>query len=237
MPQFSISAWVLAIGLVGYLITVGPVLGKRQYESLRARRDHDPGALNRLAGRWIAELWAMAALVLAAMALSPGVRPADLGLAAGDLGRAGMLLAGIAAGVLISALALRRAAKSGQQLPGQAAFEAMLPRTRSERWTMAGLSVTAGIAEELVFRGFLIALGIGLGLPAPVAAAAALAIFVAGHYYQGLRGMAVVALAGFGLTALYFYTGSLLVPIVLHCAIDLRSFLLTPAPRPAGTVL
>lgn len=92
--------------------------------------------------------------------------------------------------------------------------------------------MTAGVTEEIVYRGLLIAVGMGaFGLSENVAALAALAVFVAGHLYQGWRGMLAVTLIGFGLTALYLRTGSLLMPILLHALIDLRGLLLFPQPR------
>ena len=56
-------------------------------------------------------------------------------------------------------------------------------------------------------------------------------MFVAGHLYQGWRGMLPVTLAGFGPDHLYLRTGSLLMPILLHALIDLRGLVFTPQPR------
>ena len=63
--------------------------------------------------------------------------------------------------------------------------------------TPPALAVTAGVCEEIVFRGLLIAVGVHvLGLPLPVAAGLALALFAIGHLYQGPRGMIAVTLFG-----------------------------------------
>jgi membrane protease YdiL (CAAX protease family) len=44
--------------------------------------------------------------------------------------------------------------------------------------------------------------------------------------------MLMVTLAGFGLTMLYVKTGSLVLPIVVHALVDMRSLLLIPGSRP-----
>ncbi len=93
------------------------------------------------------------------------------------------------------------------------------------------MAVTAGVCEEIVYRGLLIAFGVGvLGLSTTAAAALALAVFVAGHFYQGWKGMVVVALLGFWLTTVYLSTGSLLLPILVHVMIDVRGLVCMPAP-------
>jgi membrane protease YdiL (CAAX protease family) len=105
-----------------------------------------------------------------------------------------------------------------------------VPRTPAERWWAVGVALTAGITEEAVFRGLLIAVGTQLyGLPLAVAVAASLALFVAGHAYQGRRGMVGVAVLGGLFTMVYLMSGSLLLAMVLHVCQDLLALLLIPA--------
>nr|WP_240942262.1 CPBP family intramembrane glutamic endopeptidase [Planosporangium thailandense] len=112
----------------------------------------------------------------------------------------------------------------------------MLPRTRAERWHALAVAVGAGVSEELAFRGLLIATGVALfGVSPYVAAAALIVLFGVAHLYQGVGGMVGTALVGALLTGLYLASGSLLLPIVLHVVIDIRSLLLVPAPRSAPT--
>lgn len=91
-----------------------------------------------------------------------------------------------------------------------ASVEAMLPATRAERWWYGAVAVTAGLCEEVLCRGLLIA-----------------------HFYQGWKGMLGTALLGVGLGFLYIYTGSLLLPMLIHVLIDLRALVLVPAPQAA----
>lgn len=85
-----------------------------------------------------------------------------------------------------------------------------------------------------MFRGLLLAVGVGLGLHPVLVVAVLTVVFGAAHYYQGVPGMLATAFVGAVMSALALATGSLLLPIVLHVAIDLRGLLLTrPAVEPA----
>jgi membrane protease YdiL (CAAX protease family) len=97
----------------------------------------------------------------------------------------------------------------------------ILPRTPTEyRWFVA-LAITAGVCEELLFRGYLLAVTSPyLTLAGAVIAGAA--IFGLGHAYQGGRGVAKTALAGLLFGAIYVATGSLVWPIILHVLLDLQ---------------
>jgi membrane protease YdiL (CAAX protease family) len=110
-------------------------------------------------------------------------------------------------------------------------FTALVPTNNRERLLWAAVAVSAGICEELVFRGWLLAtlqseLGMG-GLSLLIASAA---IFGLAHVYQGAPGVVLAALVGAFFCVVYVKTGSLLVPILLHTAIDVR-FAFLPAAR------
>ncbi len=101
-------------------------------------------------------------------------------------------------------------------------IEVMLPHERAELPRFRALSLTAGVCEELLFRGYLIwyfVHWLGL-LPA---AALSSALFGVGHLYQGVRGMLITALFGAFLAAVYLVSGSLLMPIAIHAAMDIHS--------------
>ncbi len=98
----------------------------------------------------------------------------------------------------------------------------IIPQSAREvRWFNA-LSVTAGICEELLYRGFLIAyLSSYVGtLWAVLLSSLA---FGLGHSYQGLRGVVRTAGVGLVLAGLYVLTGSLWAPILLHAIVDITS--------------
>jgi membrane protease YdiL (CAAX protease family) len=98
---------------------------------------------------------------------------------------------------------------------------AVLPRTPAEfRWFVA-LSITAGICEELLYRGYVFAVGAPFVTLGGVLVAGAL-IFGLGHAYQGFSGVLKTALAGAAFGVVYVVTGSLLWPVVLHVLIDVQ---------------
>jgi membrane protease YdiL (CAAX protease family) len=106
----------------------------------------------------------------------------------------------------------------------------VLPATSTERRLFVAVSLTAGICEETLYRGYLTHYLIRdwrLG----VATALLLQAFVFGlaHCYQGLRGVFLTAFLGFWFAVLYWATGSLLMPMAIHAAVDLR-ILLFPSP-------
>jgi membrane protease YdiL (CAAX protease family) len=121
-------------------------------------------------------------------------------------------------------------------LAGAAAIEPMLPTTSRGRRGWAALATTAGITEEVTYRGVVV-LTLALLLPtadARVVVVAAAVLFGLAHAYQGRLGMLVTAILGAAFAGLYLTTGSLVVPMVLHVLVDLRALLLTPRTEPTA---
>ena len=151
------------------------------------------------------------------------------------------LLPGVVAGVVMGTIGLfvaqRRATRGGRETTPMARlqrmlpdFGALLPVAATERLMWLAVAVAAGVCEEIVFRGWLLSVlhqPLGLaGLPLIITAAAG---FGLAHAYQGPTGVALTGLAAVLFIGLYVATGSLLVPILLHVAVDAR-FALMPAP-------
>jgi membrane protease YdiL (CAAX protease family) len=112
---------------------------------------------------------------------------------------------------------------------------ALLPVTAEERRLFTAVALTAGITEEVVFRGFLLVYltDVFPGMPVSSAMVVSAALFGLAHSYQGGLGVLLTGLAGYWLAGLYVLTGSLLVPIVVHALVDLRLLLVLPPPDPA----
>ncbi|NOT33274.1 MAG: CPBP family intramembrane metalloprotease [Candidatus Eisenbacteria bacterium] len=107
------------------------------------------------------------------------------------------------------------------QLRGRlAALERMLPHDRAELRSFRAVSLTAGVCEEILFRGFLFHYGSQFVPPLLAAGAVSLA-FGIGHSYQGVRGVLQTAIAGMVLSLPVLTTGSLFVSMVWHAAGDL----------------
>jgi membrane protease YdiL (CAAX protease family) len=98
--------------------------------------------------------------------------------------------------------------------------ERMMPRTAAELRWFGRLAVTAGICEELLYRGYLIWYLASWMAVVPAALVASV-VFGFGHAYQGPRGIAVTAMVGVFMSAIYLLTGSLFACMVLHALMDL----------------
>ncbi len=136
----------------------------------------------------------------------------------------GLLLIGLLSGFL--AIQLRKLGGDeelrrglGEQLDRGSVSE-FLPRTRQElRWFIL-LSITAGVCEEILFRGFLIWYFSQFSATA-VAVVLSAIVFGLAHSYQGWQGSLRAGVMGLVLAVSYVLTGSLWVPIFLHIAGDI----------------
>ena len=232
---------LLALLLAAYLVVGQPVVG--WWSAGRQRRDRRPGARRRRYLRTTVLEWALAAAAVALVLAAPGLDLRDLGF--GWPRASAYTLVGALGLVLSVALlaGLRRRVDRGARVVATAEVDALLPRTAAERRGFARLALSAGFCEELLYRGFLLAVVVaeapGLG-PWRLVVVSALAFAVA-HTYQGVTGMLTAGVLGAGFGVLFLGTGSLLLPVLYHVLIDLRLLVLsvrTPrhrAPGPART--
>lgn len=107
------------------------------------------------------------------------------------------------------------------RVPESALVDYLIPRSSHEKIAFAGLSVSAGIAEELVFRSFLIAVLYQASGSLAAAVAVSVAVFAVTHAYQGILGVTRVALLGAILTAPFLLTGSVYPSMIAHTVLDL----------------
>jgi membrane protease YdiL (CAAX protease family) len=107
----------------------------------------------------------------------------------------------------------------------------ILPVTREERAWFLLVSLTAGICEEILYRGFLIRyLGdVPWHCGIWVAIAISSLAFGLAHGYQGISGIAATGILGAVMAVIFVVTGNLWLPIAMHALIDLRVlFLIRP---------
>ncbi|HYT09254.1 MAG TPA: CPBP family intramembrane glutamic endopeptidase [Mycobacteriales bacterium] len=228
---------VLAVLLAGYLVLAQPVVGAWSHRRFRRSADTRRGRLGRYR-RTAAVEWGLVAASLALVAAAPGLDLADIGVrwprgsAYTLVGTAGLVLS------VALLVGLRRRVDRGVDVVAPAEVSALLPRTAAERRAFAGLAVTAGICEEVLYRGVLLAIAVAVlpGLaPWRLVVLSALA-FALAHAYQGVAGMLTALVLGGSLAVLYVGSGSLLLPVVYHVLVDLRVLVLAvdryrPRPR------
>ncbi|MEY9096301.1 CPBP family intramembrane glutamic endopeptidase [Paenibacillus sp. RC84] len=98
-----------------------------------------------------------------------------------------------------------------------------LPTTNRQHHLFVWVSITVGITEEVLYRGFLYNYGIELwGLSGIASAILVSAVFGLAHFTQGPSGIISSFIFGVVMSWLYFITGSLLLPILLHILYDLK---------------
>lgn len=160
-------------------------------------------------------VWILAALAMGAARFS-GMSRADLRLSGLPVGTL-LAVAGLTTLVGLATMALGRLLR----IPDSALVDYLIPRTAQERIAFAGLSVSAGIAEELVFRSFLIAAVAGATGSLGIGAAVSIGAFAISHAYQGLLGVLRMAVLGLVLTVPFLLTGSVYPSMIAHTALDL----------------
>ena len=90
------------------------------------------------------------------------------------------------------------------------------------RYFILGVSVSAGICEELLYRGYLLNL-LAETMPNYLAVIVSSLLFGAGHIYQGLSHVFRSAMFGVILSIIYLLTDSIYLVIFLHIFLDMYS--------------
>ncbi|GAA0898459.1 CPBP family intramembrane glutamic endopeptidase [Virgisporangium aurantiacum] len=229
VPRFDALSTTLVALLAVYLFVVGPVLGHRLRRRIQAGRVRPA----RFYAEALVEQWISAAVALTVVATAAGIGREHVGLVGNRPGTWWWTVYAVvlSLAVLGAGLVLRRRILRGDAVRRPPGLDAILPRNPAERRLAALVAVSAGVCEELVYRGLLLAVGVGLfGLHPLLAGLLALVVFAANHLYQGRQGMLFAAAIGFACTGFCLWTGSLIPAILLHVAIDLRGLLMLP-PR------
>lgn len=96
----------------------------------------------------------------------------------------------------------------------------IMPRNGNELARFYGLSVTAGIVEEILWRGLLFWY-LGEFMPLWAVAVISTIGFGLAHAYQGWSQVPAITLVGAVFAGIYLLTGSVWLPIILHAAVDI----------------
>jgi membrane protease YdiL (CAAX protease family) len=160
-------------------------------------------------------LWALAIAAILAAQYS-GFTPALIGLRALRLDVfAAWVFVGIGSAALLAAVGKILGVRESPLLLH------LLPDTTSERIAFIGLSLSAGICEEVVFRGFLLAAL--MPVLGNTLAALLVSSFLFGvlHAYQNIFGVLRATLLGSALALPYALAGSIYPAMVAHTVIDI----------------
>lgn len=168
--------------------------------------------------------WILFALTLAAwlyQGRSLGMLGFERSVQVGFYLGVGLTLAGIIA-LLIQIRQIKSASTEEiQRIRKQVGnLEFIFPRNGNELGRFYTLSLTAGIVEETLWRGFIIWY-LAQFMPLWAAASVSVIGFTVAHAYQGTANLPKIAVIGAFFTGLFFLSGSLFLPIILHAAVDI----------------
>jgi membrane protease YdiL (CAAX protease family) len=95
-----------------------------------------------------------------------------------------------------------------------------LPRTARDYRHFVAVSITAGIVEEILYRGFVFWF-LAPFMPIWAVIVVSSIAFGLAHSYQGVGGMARVTLIGLAFGVFYVLTGSIWLPMLAHAILDI----------------
>jgi membrane protease YdiL (CAAX protease family) len=209
--------------VLAYLL-VAPLFAVRRYRRLIQRRQTDPTVLRRYYLRMILTLGIFVTLTLTAVALSTGLRVADIGLAWPH----GPAVPGMSAVLALLVLLLAPVSRPARRRATPTMAPGLWPDTRAERWWALVVSFAAGIGEEVMCRGLLVTAGLSLGVPVVEVVVATSLLFAWQHLYQGRNGVFATTIIGGVFAVFYTQTGSLLFGVILHVLLDVRALIVVP---------
>ncbi len=99
-------------------------------------------------------------------------------------------------------------------------LEIIIPRNGNELGRFYALSVTAGVVEEALWRGFMIWY-LAHVMPIWAAGIVSAVAFGVAHIYQGAARTPRIVAVGLVFAALYLMTGSLWLPMIVHAVVDI----------------
>jgi CAAX protease family protein len=222
MPHVTLDhALFVIIALVSPLIDLYWVYPRLR----RATETGVPGARQRFYLGGALTQWGLTSGVLALWAWRG--RPwAAMGLGAGSPLRLGLGFAFVA--VVIGLLALQRRALFARPerfdlvLRQVGSAVPLLPHTAGERQGFTLLAITAGICEEVLYRGYVLWY-VAVWTGPFIAAAISSVLFGVAHLYLDGRSAVRAGIVGALMAVLVLATGSLWPAMLLHAAIDMNS--------------
>jgi membrane protease YdiL (CAAX protease family) len=116
----------------------------------------------------------------------------------------------------------------GLSAPSASRPRFLTPHGTGEIALAIGLIVVVAVAEETIFRGYLIRRISNVTGSRAVGVVLSSLIFALGHGYEGTAGAATVGVLGFALALVYVWRRSLVAPVVMHFLQDFTAIALIP---------
>lgn len=232
--------WVIFV-VLGVVI---PWRGHVRLKKLLAKPSADTKEKLALYAATIAFQWVLCGAV-AWRAIARGLTIQELGL--GTKSWFGILAWGVGGAILVGGLQwlnLRRIGKMQGAAPDllRKLARHLLPVNLLEYLPYAALAITAGVCEEFIYRGFVLAALFRAAMPVWAAVVLTSLLFGFAHAYQGKAGIVSTGLFGVVLAIPRLLLGSLVPVMMWHAGLDLAAgiaapkyLLRAPEPSPAET--
>jgi hypothetical protein len=102
----------------------------------------------------------------------------------------------------------------------------LMPKNSTERWVWVGASISAGVCEEFLYRGWLLSLLAAALRSTWLGLLISSILFGFAHAYQGRKAIFGAGVGGVIFGVVFVLSGSLIPGQLLHTAIDLNSGLM-----------
>jgi uncharacterized protein len=218
-PAMPWDFWLIFL----FLSIVLPWRGRERMRHFLARPEVSGRERVRLYVSTILFQWLLATIV-GWRALARGLTVPQLGLAKAPI--PSTVLVTLIGATLIAAahwMNLRRLAASNH--PAAEKLRAMaarlFPQSATETVFFTMLAVTAGICEEFIFRGFVIAALFGAGLSTWTTVVVSSLMFGAAHLYQGKGGSAGTGILGILFASIRIAYHSIFPVLIWHAVLDI----------------
>jgi uncharacterized protein len=221
-----------------YLVTYEPIYGYFDYQRFKERVQHNPTERVKYYKKVMLGLWLPTLLILAVTAIAP-ISFQDFGLKTISINTITLgpwvtyIAFGLAGLYIFSLLYYLIGSKLSKKMREQIVqlknrendkipFKDILPYSKEDKRVWTYVSWTAGITEEIIYRGFLIfALAqlfptISIWLVMIISSV----LFGLAHAYQGLLNVIKTSLFGMFFAILYIGFDSIIPLIILHFLID-----------------
>jgi membrane protease YdiL (CAAX protease family) len=225
--------WDFAVILL-FLAAVVPFLGERRMRRLLSQEKTTKRDRLRLYASTVVSQWLIVSIILW-RAKVHRLSLAQLGLALPHVPLAIVVTMALSALILTNQLlSLRQLALHPSEAPGMMTQLAarIFPQDNTERAAFVAVVTTVAICEEIIYRGFVQALfqeWTGVALLAILGSGA---LFAIAHLYQGRRGVGATFVIGLLFSAVRWWTGTLLPPVISHFIADVTVGILAPGkPR------
>jgi membrane protease YdiL (CAAX protease family) len=217
----SWDAWVLTFALA----VIVPILGYRRFRQFLACGDQVVPLRRKLTpyGRVVCLQWFLVAVMLLILRRH-GLSAGDVGERLGNVPRTFivtstlLLILAVVSGIILWRL---RRAQPAALLAAVGRLRSVMPTSGVEMAAFAVVCLTAGVCEELLYRGWLVNILRAATGSTWVAVVVGAIVFGIGHAYQGVQGILRTAFVGLQLAILFVALGSLIPGQVLHVGVDL----------------